>query len=1476
MVGTVPLLPRAVATVLLAATATLLATATTALAGPLDLDPTFGTGGAVTTGGTQGGRWAALHAFGDGTFLAAGEVGNDRLALTRRTATGAPDPTFAADQPVPGTLAIGGGQGTLTTTDMLVLPDGRILVAATGLTAGGAGPGIVVARVTADGHLDPTFGTNGITTVTTAGGGVTLGRMTRQSTGAIVLAGTHPITSNAGILARLTANGAVDGSFGSGGQVQVLLGGAATRLDDVAVDSADRLVATGWRTTGSSAKGQLVVARFAAADGALDATYGSGHPGYTTPDLAGAPAATYDVEGRRLRLAPDGRALVAATVRATGAGAHLVGLARLTPNGAPDPAFGTGGTATQDVSPSHVTDVADLAVTPGGFTVAGRMTVGATTQVALAGFHDDGTPDTALKPGHAPTANAINFSISDSIDDLAAAIELLPSGRMLVAGTTATVARDTGFLARVGGSASAPTAAFTTSYAHARADRPIRPGQTVTFDASASADADGSVTSYAWDLDGDGQTDHTGPTATTTYGGPGHPGVLLRVTDDDNLTATTGATLDVVANHAPGVAIIEPPAEPKAGKTFTLTALAGDSDGAVAAYAWDLDGNGTYETSTGSDPKITTTYDTAGQHLLRARVTDDEGATATDTDNLKVGEGPCIENPILKIGKAVIVTQGTAQAGAGCFHAVTVDKDGVRTVTYTTDGHFRVNGIEVDTLLTSKAVLVWKRKLVPVPKKNTVAPGETTQATLTAANVKVVGTYNKTDFAFIDGKIAWDLAGATIGGFKVDANAGIGGLPLKVAGEPKLDAAGTAALDIIPGTPPELLGKTPSQPLHATFGPSATAADLAPFSYTVDEIPLGVITLGPVKITYKGSGNWAISAKASMAVPVPTSLAGQLELANGKVKMVDLQFDGAIPLGPLFVTHIGLTIDFGPKVTANPNCVKHVGLEDVTPYAAWDLLDKLIPGYKAQVLAQGGPNQILFHQLFMDYKTPNFALCGSIGLSVAKLLSAQAGFGFARYPSPLPNVFFFHGKATLVELIHASIDAEITTEGYVHIGAAVKGGYPEDDPWIGWELGLDFEYFKEKFNAEAYASITIVPLDFTAGARLLVSNKGIVGCLTIDTVFGDWHPGGGAKWGHGPKLYLFGCDVNDYKVVIQHALSGDLVIGPPVHGMTAHAASVRQVPAGGRGNDATLVRYTGPSAVRARAAQAAPDAIDLPAGLPGTVMAFKGAGAAPHVILHGPKGETIDSGAGNAPVHTPGVAALKNPATGITEIVIAKPAGGRWTVEVAPDSARLVEALQADGTRPAKITGKVVGRAPRQRLRYSVSGLAKGAHVDFAEVGVAAGSIIGRVAADGTGSLPFTPGDGAPGRRDVQAIVTGADGYVAARTKLGTYRAPGPPRPTAPRRLTVKRSGKTLVLSWPRDKAALTTQVDVRTSTGLNLTKTVKRTSLRLRAPAAGTKLTITLTGRSRTGVQGKPARFTRKLPAAAKKHKAKKVVRRR
>ena len=412
---------------------------------------------------------------------------------------------------------------------------------------------------------------------------------------------------------------------------------------------------------------------------------------------------------------------------------------------------------------------------------------------------------------------------------------------------------------------------------------------------------------------------------------------------------------------------------------------------------------------------------------------------------------------------------------------------------------------------------------------------------------------------------------------------------------------------------------------------------------------------------------------------------------------------------------------------------------------------------------------------------PKFALCGHIGLSLAEVLEADVGFGFARYDNPYPNLFFFRGKATIAKFIDAEIQAEFTTDGYVHFAAAVEGGYPKKDPWINWNIGLDFEYYKKQFNAEAHAVLEIVPLDFTTGANVLVSNKGLAACLYFKTFAGTWRPGAGAEWGKGPTLYLFGCDVKDYKVVIKHALSGDTVIGDIVPQGLGRQGVRRRPHADRRPRQLGRARQVHRQVGGRKAAQAGPDPVDIPAGLPGTVMAFKGADAPPHVILRGPSGQVFDTGCGNAPAEAPGFAALKNDALDITEIVIEKPAGGRWTVETAADSSRLVQGIQADGTRPvdrdrqghglrARPHAQLhrqgrPGRWPRRvrrgrRRRRRAHRHRAGRRPRHAEV---------------------QPGRSVrPGKRKIQAVVYAADGFLAsparARHVHGARRRSGPRR----------------------------------------------------------------------------------------------------
>ena len=52
-----------------------------------------------------------------------------------------------------------------------------------------------------------------------------------------------------------------------------------------------------------------------------------------------------------------------------------------------------------------------------------------------------------------------------------------------------------------------------------------------------------------------------------------------------------------------------------------------DPDGTIAKYEWDLDGNGTYETNTGTTATTSLKYATATEPVVGLRVTDNRGAT---------------------------------------------------------------------------------------------------------------------------------------------------------------------------------------------------------------------------------------------------------------------------------------------------------------------------------------------------------------------------------------------------------------------------------------------------------------------------------------------------------------------------------------------------------------------------------------------------------------------------------------------------------------------------------------------------------------------------------------------------------------------------------------------------------------------------------------------------------------------------------
>jgi chitodextrinase len=166
-----------------------------------------------------------------------------------------------------------------------------------------------------------------------------------------------------------------------------------------------------------------------------------------------------------------------------------------------------------------------------------------------------------------------------------------------------------------------------------------RVGETIQLDASASTDADGSISSYFWDFNGDGITDQTGRTATWQYMISGAVAVRLTVTDNRGATGQASQTLSIrSANQAPIALFGTTPSSPTVWSPVTLDGGASyDPDGAIATYSWDLDGDGVID-QTGRT--VIKTYYTPATYWVTLFVTDLGGSTGIRSLPLVVGPSP--------------------------------------------------------------------------------------------------------------------------------------------------------------------------------------------------------------------------------------------------------------------------------------------------------------------------------------------------------------------------------------------------------------------------------------------------------------------------------------------------------------------------------------------------------------------------------------------------------------------------------------------------------------------------------------------------------------------------------------------------------------------------------------------------------------------------------------------------------------------
>jgi uncharacterized delta-60 repeat protein len=406
---------------ILSVLALLMVSIVSARADIVDLDPTFGTDGKVTTAmnGVMTGA-QAMVIQSDGRIIVGGGYGPGcktvpytDFALLRYDLDGSLDPTF-------------GTNGTVTTNyyyfdmviDIALQADGKIVAAGSSADSGShcypwCNGLFSVGRYDVDGNLDPSFGQNGKVLVDFGGFVDPPRALAIQPNGKIVIAGRDDDGGGAIIaVARLNSDGSLDPTFGGDGRVTTRLG---VRYDEPweILFPDEKILLVGAYEAGIN-QWNFFLARYNS-DGSLDTTFGSG--GFVRTDLG-----TNHEKARAAVLQPDGK-IVAVGNTATSGSDYRVALVRYNADGSLDESFGDNGRVISDLIGFGYAN--DVALQPDAKIVVAGYVDG---DFVVARYNADGSLDTSFAD--------TGYILTDfaGADDGATAVAIQQDGKIVAAG----------------------------------------------------------------------------------------------------------------------------------------------------------------------------------------------------------------------------------------------------------------------------------------------------------------------------------------------------------------------------------------------------------------------------------------------------------------------------------------------------------------------------------------------------------------------------------------------------------------------------------------------------------------------------------------------------------------------------------------------------------------------------------------------------------------------------------------------------------------------------------------------------------------------------------------------------------------------------------------------------------------------------------------------------------------------------------
>ena len=408
------------------------------------LDTTFGSDGKVVIADLGGAHSVAVDDAD--RILVAGSSAGD-FAVVRLTESGSLDTAFgdAGKQ----TIDFGGTPDQAFS--VAVDNAGRVMVGGHSVQSG-TGNDFAVARLTGSGAIDTTFGSGGKQTIDFGNTSDDLRSVAVDSAGRILLGGSiNPNLSGQDFgVARLTASGTLDTTFGVGGRQRIDFGDDDywERCDGMAVDDADRVLLAGTTYQQEGSWTQVMAAARLTTSGVLDTDFGDG--GQCTVD--------FSYLGRGMSVAQDSAGRILLGGYGYGDSGTLdFAVARLTGDGALDGDFGDGGKQTVDFGGSNDVGWSGCALDSAGHIVlAGSSNKEGSYDIAVARLVSDSPNEAPSLVGIPDVTFAEDGSDSSiDLDDYYSDVETLPADATFevtssFAGVTASIDPDTHVLTITG------------------------------------------------------------------------------------------------------------------------------------------------------------------------------------------------------------------------------------------------------------------------------------------------------------------------------------------------------------------------------------------------------------------------------------------------------------------------------------------------------------------------------------------------------------------------------------------------------------------------------------------------------------------------------------------------------------------------------------------------------------------------------------------------------------------------------------------------------------------------------------------------------------------------------------------------------------------------------------------------------------------------------------------------------------------